>query len=100
MIINLTKENFKEETASAEKTLVDFWAPWCGPCKMLAPVLDELESENSAVRIGKVNVDEQLEIARKFSVAAIPTLIVFQNGKAIKKSVGLLSKEEVRDLLR
>lgn len=100
MIIKLTNENFKQETSLAQKTLVDFWAPWCGPCKMLAPVLDEIDSETPDVRIGKVNVDEQIEIAREYGIAAIPTLLIFEKGEVIKKSVGLLSKDEVLELLK
>jgi len=100
MIKELTTENFKEEIASEQKTLVDFWAPWCGPCKMLSPIVDEIAETATDFKVGKVNVDEQMDIAREFSIAAIPTLLVFQNGKVINKSVGLLTKDEVLDLLK
>ena len=100
MINELTTENFKEEVASEQKTLVDFWAPWCGPCKMLSPIVDEIAETATDFKVGKVNVDEQMDIAREFSIAAIPTLLVFQNGKVINKSVGLLTKDEVLDLLK
>lgn len=100
MIKELTTENFKEEVASKQKTLVDFWAPWCGPCKMLSPIVDEIAETATDFKVGKVNVDEQMDIAREFSIAAIPTLLVFQNGKVINKSVGLLTKDEVLDLLK
>ena len=100
MIKELTTENFKEEVASDQKTLVDFWAPWCGPCKMLSPIVDEIAETATDFKVGKVNVDEQMDIAREFSIAAIPTLLVFQNGKVINKSVGLLTKDEVLDLLK
>ena len=100
MIKELTTENFKEEVASEQKTLVDFWAPWCGPCKMLSPIVDEIAKTATDFKVGKVNVDEQMDIAREFSIAAIPTLLVFQNGKVINKSVGLLTKDEVLDLLK
>ena len=100
MIKELTTENFKEEIASEQKTLVDFWAPWCGPCKMLSPIVDEIAENATDFKVGKVNVDEQMDIAREFSIAAIPTLLVFQNGKVINKSVGLLTKDEVLDLLK
>lgn len=100
MIKELTTENFKEEVASEQKTLVDFWAPWCGPCKMLSPIVDEIAETATDFKVGKVNVDEQTDIAREFSIAAIPTLLVFQNGKVINKSVGLLTKDEVLDLLK
>ncbi len=100
MIKELTTENFKEEVASEQKTLVDFWAPWCGPCKMLSPIVDEIAETATDFKVGKVNVDEQIDIAREFSIAAIPTLLVFRNGKVINKSVGLLTKDEVLDLLK
>lgn len=100
MIKELTTENFKEEVASDQKTLVDFWAPWCGPCKMLSPIVDEIAETATDFKVGKVNVDEQIDIAREFSIAAIPTLLVFRNGKVINKSVGLLTKDEVLDLLK
>lgn len=100
MIKELTTENFKEEVASEQKTLVDFWASWCGPCKMLSPIVDEIAKTATDFKVGKVNVDEQMDIAREFSIAAIPTLLVFQNGKVINKSVGLLTKDEVLDLLK
>ncbi len=100
MIKELTTENFKEEVASEQKTLVDFWAPWCGPCKMLSPIVDEIAETATDFKVGKVNVDEQMDIAREFSIAAIPTLLVFRNGKVINKSVGLLTKDEVLDLLK
>lgn len=100
MIKELTTENFKEEVESEQKTLVDFWAPWCGPCKMLSPIVDEIAETATDFKVGKVNVDEQMDIAREFSIAAIPTLLVFRNGKVINKSVGLLTKDEVLDLLK
>lgn len=100
MIKELTTENFKEEVASEQKTLVDFWTPWCGPCKMLSPIVDEIAETATDFKVGKVNVDEQTDIAREFSIAAIPTLLVFRNGKVINKSVGLLTKDEVLDLLK
>lgn len=100
MIKELTTKNFKEEVASEQKTLVDFWASWCGPCKMLSPIVDEIAETATDFKVGKVNVDEQIDLAREFSIAAIPTLLVFQNGKVINKSVGLLTKDEVLDLLK
>lgn len=100
MIKELTNENFEQEIASEQKTLVDFWAPWCGPCRMLSPIVDEIADENPDFNIGKVNVDEQADIARKYQIAAIPTLLVFQNGNLVNKSVGLLNKDEVLELLK
>ncbi len=100
MIIELTNENFDNEISSPEKTLVDFWATWCGPCRMLSPIVDKIAETADGFKVAKVNVDEQPDIARKYSIAAIPTLLVFQNGEVIKKSVGLLNEEEVLELLK
>ena len=93
MILN--KENFEKETK--EKILVDFYADWCGPCKMLSPILDEISDK---IKIGKVNVDENNELASKYRVMSIPCLIIFEDGKEIKRSVGLLSKEELLNFIK
>ena len=96
-----TTDNFETEVLNAEKpVLVDFWAVWCGPCQMMAPILHELEEEVPDVQIGKVNVDEQMELARQFRVVSIPTLIVFKNGQEVKRMVGVTSKEELKDALK
>lgn len=100
MIKELTTENFDNKIASPEKTLVDFWAPWCGPCRMLSPIVDKIAESADGFRVCKVNVDEQPEIAKKYSIAAIPTLLVFQSGEVIKKSLGLLTEDEVLELLK
>lgn len=100
MIKELTNTNFESEIASDNKTLVDFWAPWCGPCRMLSPLVDALEDKNTSLNICKVNVDEQPNIAKKYSIAAIPTLLLFQKGEVIKKSVGLLSEEELDEFVK
>lgn len=100
-IIDLTKENFQAEIAKADKpVLVDFWAVWCGPCQMMAPILHELETEMPDVQIGKVNVDEQMDLARQFRVVSIPTLIIFKNGQEVQRMVGVTSKEELKDALK
>ena len=100
-IIDLATENFQAEITKSDKTvLVDFWAVWCGPCQMMAPILYELEEEVPDVQIGKVNVDEQMELARQFRVVSIPTLIVFKNGQEVKRMVGVTSKEELKDALK
>ena len=97
-IIDLTKENFQAEiTKCRETVLVDFWAVWCGPCQMMAPILHELEAEMPDVQIGKVNVDEQMDLARQFRVVSIPTLIIFKNGQEVQRMVGVTSKEELKD---
>lgn len=100
-IIDLTKENFQAEVTKSDKpVLVDFWAVWCGPCQMMAPILHELETEMSDVQIGKVNVDEQMDLARQFRVVSIPTLIIFKNGQEVQRMVGVTSKEELKDALK
>ena len=81
-VINLTLENFEAEVMQSEKTvLVDFWASWCGPCRMLSPIVDEIAEERTDIKVGKVNVDEQEELAMRFGIMSIPTLIVFKNGE-------------------
>ena len=100
-IIDLTKENFQAEITKSDKpVLVDFWAVWCGPCQMMAPILHELETEMPDVKIGKFNVDEQMDLARQFSVVSIPTLIIFKNGQEVQRMVGVTSKEELKDALK
>ena len=100
-IIDLSKENFQAEITKSDKpVLVDFWAVWCGPCQMMAPILHELETEMPDVQIGKVNVDEQMDLARQFRVVSIPTLIIFKNGQEVQRMVGVTSKEEMKDALK
>ena len=100
-IIDLTKENFQVEITKSDKpVLVDFWAVWCGPCQMMAPILHELETEMPDVQTGKVNVDEQMDLARQFRVVSIPTLIIFKNGQEVQRMVGVTSKEELKDALK
>lgn len=100
-IIDLTKENFQAEITKSDKpVLVDFWAVWCGPCQMMAPILHELETEMPDVQIGKVNVDEQMDLARQFRAVSIPTLIIFKNGQEVQRMVGVTSKEELKDALK
>ena len=100
-IIDLTKENFQAEITKSDKpVLVDFWAVWCGPCQMMAPILHELETEMPDVQIGKANVDEQMDLARQFRVVSIPTLIIFKNGQEVQRMVGVTSKEELKDALK
>ena len=100
-IIDLATENFQAEITKADKpVLVDFWAVWCGPCQMMAPILHELETEMPDVQVGKVNVDEQMDLARQFRVVSIPTLIIFKNGQEVQRMVGVTSKEELKDALK
>lgn len=96
----ITKENFQAEVLDAQGTVViDFWAAWCGPCRMLSPILDTVAAEHDEIKVGKVNVDEQQELAARFGVMSIPTLIVFKDGKKVKESVGLIPKEKVEELI-
>ena len=99
-VVTITKENFEQEVLqSAKPVLLDFWASWCGPCRMLSPVVDEVAEERTDVTVGKVNVDEQPELAGQFGVMSIPTLLVFEQGKLVRQAVGARPKASVLDLL-
>ena len=94
--IHITKNNFQEEVVNSEKlVLLDFWASWCVPCQMVAPVLDEIAKEHPEIKVGKVNVDEEQELAVQFQVMSIPTLLVMKNGEIINQAVGVHSKQEI-----
>ena len=100
-VITVTSENFESEVLNSEKpVLVDFWASWCGPCRMLSPIVDEIAEEVQTIKIGKVNVDEQQDLAGKFGVMSIPTLILFKNGQPVNKSVGAKSKAALLDFIK
>ena len=98
---NVTVENFQTEVVECEKTvLVDFWAPWCGPCRNLSPIIDEIAEERTDIKVGKINIDDNKDLARQFKVMAIPTILVFRNGEEVQRSVGPETKDEVLELLK
>ena len=99
--ITITKENFEQEVLKSDiPVLVDFWAVWCGPCQMVGPILSEIAEENEGkIKVGKVNVDEQPDLARQFGIMSIPTMIVFKDGEKVNQLVGAVPKEEILALL-
>lgn len=98
--ITLTKDNFAKEVLHSEKpVLVDFWASWCGPCMALAPTVDEVAEEQTAVAVGKVNVDDEPELARQYRIMSIPTLMLFKNGEPVRREVGGKSKGELLQMM-
>ena len=97
----ITEQNFDEEVLRAKQpVLVDFWATWCGPCRMLAPIVEEIAESRSDIKVGKVNVDEEGELAVRFGISSIPTVMVFKNGEIKATSVGYRPKEEIEQLLK
>ncbi len=98
--MTITARNFEEQVLKNEKTvLLDFWAPWCGPCRMLGPVVEEIAGERADIAVGKVNVDEEPELAKAFRVMSIPLLVVMKDGKAVTQSVGVKSKAAILGML-
>ncbi len=99
-VLNITKDNFQKEIIESEKTvLLDFWAGWCGPCRMLSPIVDEIAGEREDIKVAKINVDEQQELAAAFQVMSIPTLVVMKDGKIVSKTRGVRPKKQVLSLL-
>ncbi|HIV28149.1 MAG TPA: thioredoxin [Candidatus Ornithocaccomicrobium faecavium] len=99
-VVTITKENFQKEVVESEKrVLLDFWASWCGPCRMLSPIVDEIAEERTDIKVGKVNVDEQQELAATFNVMSIPTLIVLDKGQVVNQSVGVRPKKQILTML-
>ena len=98
--LNITKENFQKEIIESEKpVLLDFFATWCGPCQMLSPVIDEIAAERSDIKVAKINVGEQRDLARQYKVMSVPTLMVIKNGEVVNRSLGAMPKHEVLSLL-
>lgn len=99
-IVTLTNENFHDEVELSDKpVLVDFWATWCGPCRMLSPMVDKVAEEHPEFKVGKVNVDDEEELAERFGVSSIPTLLVFKNGECVNQSVGVIPRERIVSLV-
>ena len=98
--ININKNNFQNEVMNSDKpVLLDFWAPWCVPCRMVVPIIEEIASEHADIKVGKINIDEQSELANKFGIMSIPTLVVMKNGKIIQQVSGVRPKNAILEML-
>lgn len=96
----ITKDNFEVEVIKSEKPVfVDFWATWCGPCKMVGPIIDEIAEERQDIIVGKINIDEEIELAQKYGVMSIPTIIVFKDGEPVQKKIGAMPKENILEMV-
>lgn len=98
--INISKNNFQKEVINSDKkVLLDFWAPWCGPCRMVAPIVEEIAVERPDIKVGKINVDEEVELASQFGIMSIPTLVVIEKGKIVNRAMGARPKEAILGML-
>ena len=99
-VIHVTNENFQEEVLNSEKkVLLDFWAPWCGPCRMVGPILDEIAAERPDIKVCKVNVDVEMALASRFRIMSIPTLMVVEGGQVVSQSLGAKPKQKILEML-
>ena len=98
--INISKNNFQKEVINSDKkVLLDFWAPWCGPCRMVAPIVEEIADERPDIKVGKINVDEEIELASQFGIMSIPTLVVIEKGEIVNRAMGARPKEAILGML-
>ena len=100
-VLHITKENFEDEVLRSDKpVLLDFWAVWCGPCRMIAPAVEQISDEHPEYKVGKINVDEEPDLARQFGIMSIPTLFVMKDGKVANQAIGVMPKDKILDLLK
>lgn len=100
-VLEVTKSNFEQEVMNSDKkVLIDFWASWCGPCRMLSPIVDEVAEERTDIKVCKVNVDQQQDLAARFGVMSIPTLVVIENGQVVNQSIGVVPKQKILQMLQ